>query len=131
MGHMEHLLVAPIQSLATAAMERGGFKQPATVFFCAKTKNDLIDQGHFLYLKTKYRNFDYKYTLAGKGEEHSLQGRIPFVLADLFPDLSNYDLYTAGRPAFVDDCLAKVKELGAQEEHIHLERYVQAHLLHT
>lgn len=45
-------------------------------------------------------------------------------LADLFPDLSNYDLYIAGPPAFVDDCVAKVKELGAQEDHIHLERYV-------
>jgi CDP-4-dehydro-6-deoxyglucose reductase len=116
--------LAPIQSLATAAMLRGGFKYPATVLFSAKTKEDLVEFGHFSYLKTKFRNFDYKYTLTREESEGSLKGRIPEVLPSLYPDLSKHSIYIAGSEGFVEDCKKKVLELGAQEELIHVEGFV-------
>jgi CDP-4-dehydro-6-deoxyglucose reductase len=119
--------LAPIQSLATAAMLRGGFKQPATILFSARTREDLIDYGHFLYLKTKFRNFDFKYTLTGESgssDDELLRGRIPEILAGLYPDLSSYSLYIAGSPEFVDDCIAAAKSLSANEDFIHVERYL-------
>lgn len=116
--------LAPIQSLATAAMMRGGFKKPATVLFSARTKQDLIDYGHFEYLKSKFRNFDYKYTLTQEENSGGLTGRIPTILGDQYPDLSGHSIYIAGSPEFVDACLEKVKELGAKEELTHTEHYL-------
>lgn len=115
--------LAPIQSLATAAMLRGGFRKPATVLFSARTKNDLLEFGHFSFLKTKFRNFDYKYTLTREENPGGLEGRIPTILPELYPDLSKHSIYIAGSTEFVDSCTAKVKELGAVEEQIHTEGF--------
>ena len=116
--------LAPIQSLATAAMLRGGFKQPATILFSARTKEDLIDMGHFKFLDTKFRNFSYKYTLTKDEDQEGLKGRIPEILASVYPDLSDYSVYIAGSPNFVDSCVAEVKKLGTPEEFINTESYV-------
>ena len=120
--------LAPIQSLATAAMLRGGFKYPATVFFSAKTKEDLVEFGHFSYLKTKFRNFDYKYTLTREENEGGLTGRIPELLPELYPDLSKHSIYIAGSQEFVDACVDKVKSLGAQEDLIHVEGFISQNI---
>jgi NAD(P)H-flavin reductase len=45
-------------------------------------------------------------------------GRITGWLADELPDLSNWHVLAAGPPAFVDACVAKVRELGAAPERI-------------
>lgn len=116
--------LAPIRSLATAAMLRGGFKYPATVFFSARTKKDLFEVGHFKFLKYKFRNFDYKYTLTGEDNPNGLEGRIPELLPKLYPNLSNYSLYISGAPSFVEDCIKVAKLLGAKDELIHTEEFV-------
>ena len=52
-----------------------------------------------------------------------LHGRIPALLPDLFPDLSAYSVFIAGKPDFVEDCVAAVRALGAPENRIHTEGY--------
>lgn len=115
--------LAPITSLASAALLRGGFKKPATVLYSGKTEKDVYEKGLFTFLKSKFRNFDYKYTLTGEDNPNGLSGRIPKILPELYPDLSGHSIYIAGSPEFVDDCKAKVLELGAKEELIHTEGY--------
>lgn len=115
--------LAPIMSLASGAMLRGGFKYPATVLFSARTKNDLYEQGWFKYLGYRFRNFDFKYTLTGEKQDGQLNGRITEVLPELYPDLSGFSLYIAGSTDFVDACVSKVKELGAKDELIHTEGF--------
>lgn len=115
--------LAPIASLAMAALLRGGFRHPATILFSAKTKNDVFEKGTFTFLETKFRNFRFKVTYTEEQISGDLHGRIPVVLPTLFPDLSNYSLYIAGSPEFVNDCVISCKKLGAQEQSIHTEGF--------
>ncbi len=116
--------LAPILSLASGALMRGGFRQPATVLFSAKTKADLMEEGWFQYMKTKFRNFKFKYTLTQEENPNGLTGRIPDLLKKEYPDLSTYSVYIAGSTGFVEECSKKVIELGAREDHIHTEKFI-------
>ncbi|MGB0990439.1 MAG: 2Fe-2S iron-sulfur cluster-binding protein [Halarcobacter sp.] len=115
--------LAPILSLLNAYLSRGN-KNPVTLLFSAKTKEDLLDFGKLKYLESKYLNFTYKYTLTQQSnEEGRLEGRINTVLPQLLPSLSNYSVYIAGGVSFVGSCKQTVEELGAKEELIHMEEY--------
>jgi CDP-4-dehydro-6-deoxyglucose reductase len=116
--------LAPILSLTSGALVRGGFSYPATVLFSAKTQKDLFEVGYFKYLGQKFRNFKFRYTLTQESNPDGLEGRIPKLLPKLYPDLSQTSIYIAGSQAFVDDCLEQVKKLGAQDELIHKEGFV-------
>lgn len=117
--------LAPILSLATAAMNRG-FKMPARVLFSARTKKDLFSVGHLSYLKVKNRNFKFDYTLTGESNPEGYEGRITTLLAKEYDDLSGHSIYIAGNPDFVKDCEAEVKRLGAKDELIHTEGFFSA-----
>jgi CDP-4-dehydro-6-deoxyglucose reductase len=113
--------LAPILSLTDAALRRG-FKRPVTLLFSARTRADLYEAGLLDYWLAKHRNFHYRTTLTGEPGP-DLSGRIPTVLPGLFPDLSGHSVFIAGSPAFVDDCVAAVRALGAPRERVHTEGY--------
>ena len=115
--------LAPILSLADASLRRD-FKYPVTLLFSARTEEDVYDQGLITYWQSKYRNFKFMRTLTGEQGEPPL-GRIPEILKEYFPDLSEYSIFIAGSPEFVDDNVAAVKKLGAQDKLIHTEGYFQ------
>ncbi|SOE00839.1 2Fe-2S iron-sulfur cluster-binding protein [Caenispirillum bisanense] len=115
--------LAPITSLASAAFLRGGFRQPATILFSARTRADVYEEGLFAYLKARFRNFDFKYTLTGEPNPGGLSGRIPALLPTLYPDLSRHSVYIAGSPGFVEDCTAAVRALGLPEDRLHTEGF--------
>jgi len=117
--------LAPIMSLANAALLRGGFRYPATVLFSARTKADLFDLGGFKFLERKYRNFKFKATLTQEKAEGHSRGRITQILPHLYPDLQYYSVYIAGSKEFVEDCKNVALHLGAKPENIHLEAFVQ------
>ena len=109
--------LAPIRSLASAALLRGSFRFPAKVLFSASTRSDLFEIGHFAFLEAKFDNFQFDYTLTRETNEGGLSGRIPEVLPRLYPNLKNYSVYIAGGDDFVAACTEKVKELGAAYIH--------------
>jgi len=111
--------IAPILSLASAALIRGGFKHPANVLYTAKTKADLVEEGTFTFLEKKFRNFKFDYTLTEEGEKKLITEK----LNELYPNLSEYSLYIAGSGEFVKDCENKVLELGAKKENVHTESF--------
>lgn len=115
--------LSPILSLASAALMRGGFKNPATILFSAKTKKDIFELGFFKYLETKFRNFRFYPTLTQEKAEKFYEGRITKILPEIYSDLSDTSVYIAGNPQFVQDCVEKVKELGAKDELIHIEKF--------
>lgn len=115
--------LAPIASLATGALLRGGFRYPATILFSAQNKDHVFDKGIFSFLETKFRNFRFKTTYTREKIEGELFGRIPDILADQYKDLSGTSIYIAGSTDFVEACTAKVKELGAKDELIHIEGF--------
>ena len=115
--------LAPILSLTEAALRRG-YKQPVSLMFSARTKADLYDSGLMGYWQSMYRNFRYVPTLTRESAPGMKQGRVPDLLPELYPDLSNYSVFVAGSPEFTDACVAKAKELGAKPELIQSEGYV-------
>ncbi|MFA6237498.1 MAG: 2Fe-2S iron-sulfur cluster binding domain-containing protein [Bacteriovorax sp.] len=115
--------LAPIMSLASAALLRGGFKYPATIIFSAKTKDDVFEKGLFKFLSTKFRNFKFNATYTGEQYPNELFGRIQKILPELYKDLSGYSVYIAGAPGFVEENLEICKALGAKRENIHTEGF--------
>lgn len=116
--------LAPLLSLTTAALMRGGFKYPVTILFSAKTKEDLFDLGQIKFLEKKFRNFRFIATLTEKKEEGFYDKRITDLLPQLFPDLTYYSLYIAGSADFVNATKAVALNCQAKEEHIHLEKFI-------
>ncbi len=115
--------LAPIMSLAKAALTRGGFRNPATIIFSARTTQDIFDKGHFAYLEKRYRNFRFIPTLTGENKEKMWHGRIPDLLGEKFPDLQNHSVYIAGPVDFVEACKLKALALGLQPERLYLEAF--------
>jgi CDP-4-dehydro-6-deoxyglucose reductase, E3 len=113
--------LAAIKSLASAAMLKGGFRSPATVFFSAKSQDDLFELGYFSFLKAKFKNFDFRYTLTQESSKDHDKGRIPSILKESFPDLSNFDVYISGNKEFVENCTQAAILLGATTQSIYTE----------
>lgn len=116
--------LAPIMSLATAALMRGGFKYPAHIIFSARTEKDIFDIGHFKFLEKKFRNFKFIPTLTREKNKAYKQGRVTEILESLYPSLDYYSLYIAGSNQFVSDIKDVCLKLGAKEENIHLEKFM-------
>ncbi|MDZ7811496.1 MAG: 2Fe-2S iron-sulfur cluster-binding protein [Arhodomonas sp.] len=115
--------LAPILALADAALRRG-YRKPVTLLFSARTEADVYDRGLMAFWEAKHRNFRFLTTLT-REEGGDFHGRIPEVLPQQFPDLSEHSVFVAGSPEFVDDCLATARSLGAREELIHTEGYYE------
>jgi len=115
--------LAPIMSLASAALMRGGYKYPATILFSAKSKNDVYERGWFKFLETKFRNFRFNVTYTGEEYPGEKFGRIQKILPDLYKDLSSYSLYIAGSPEFVEENKKLCLDLGAKNENIYTEGF--------
>lgn len=119
--------LAPILALTDAALRRG-YRPPVTLMVSAQTRRDLYEQGLLAYWQAKHRNFKVVVTLTREAQEGGLTGRIPAILPGLFPDLSNHAVFVAGSPAFVGDCVAAARSLGAKDDQIHSEGYVSQHI---
>jgi CDP-4-dehydro-6-deoxyglucose reductase len=117
--------LAPIMSLSLAAMLRGGMRNPVTVYFSAKTEDDVFERGVFKYLEKKFRNFKFKYTLTGEINAEGYSGRIQKILPEIYTDLSGYDFYIAGSQDFVSECKKKIIVLNGKEERVFLEGFVK------
>ncbi len=115
--------LAPIMALAEAALSRG-YRQKVTLLFSCKRNEDVYDNGRLALWQAKYRGFNFVRTLTQEQGEPPL-GRIPDLLPEKFPDLSEYSIYVAGSPAFVDSCIEAVKQQGAQDKLIHTEGFFE------
>ena len=123
--------LAPIMSLASAALLRGGYKHPATILFSAKTKNDVFERGLFKFLETKFRNFRFNVTYTAEQYPNEKFGRIQKILPTLYSDLSNYSIYIAGTPDFVEENKVVCQTLGAKIENIFCEGFFSVPKTHT
>lgn len=118
--------LAPILALTDAALRRG-YRKPVTLLYSARGEEDVYDRGMMAYWEAKHRNFRFMPTLTREQGE-GLHGRVPEILSELFPDLSEHQVFVAGSPEFVDACVAAARELGATDKLIHTEGYfVQQH----
>ncbi len=115
--------LAPILALTDAALRRG-FSKSVTVVYSARATDDLIDVGRMAWWTAKHRRFTFIPTYTREAPEGArFQGRIPSILDQVAPDLSEHSVYVAGSPEFVDDCVDAAERLGADQGRIFVERY--------
>lgn len=122
--------LAPILSLTDAALRRG-FSQPVHLLFSARTEEEIYCRGLMELWNARHRRFRFIPTLTREQKEGRLYGRIPDILKDLYPDLSQHAIYIAGSPAFVDACIAAARALGGREEMIYTEGFFDQALPET
>jgi len=115
--------LAPVRALAEAAV-RSALPERATLFFSARTEADLIDQQLFARWARERPGFRFLRTLTRAGGSPPL-GRIPALLPELFPDLSGWEVYTAGAPGFVDACADTARACGVRPGHLHTEAFFE------
>ncbi len=116
--------LAPILALTDAALRRG-FPHPVTLVFSSPTKESDLVSGLMRWWEATHANFRAITTYTRQEpEDGEFTGRIPTILSELFGDLSQTSVFIAGSPAFVEDCMAEAKRLGAEESLIHSEGYV-------
>ncbi|HNB46831.1 MAG TPA: hypothetical protein PLL72_21815, partial [Burkholderiaceae bacterium] len=114
--------LAPILSLTEAALKRG-YPQPVALMFSAREEADLYDRGLMAWWQARHPNFRYVPTLTREQKPGILHGRIPALLGREFPDLWEHSVFIAGSTEFVDACVERVKQLGAQPQRIHTEGF--------
>ncbi|NLH83443.1 MAG: 2Fe-2S iron-sulfur cluster binding domain-containing protein [Phyllobacteriaceae bacterium] len=114
--------LAPIMALTEAALRRN-YRPPVTLLFSGRHEEDVYCRGEMAWWKAKHRRFRFLATLTQEEKEGWLHGRIPAILPELFPDLSQHSVFVAGTPAFVEDCVAAAMALGARRELVHTEGY--------
>lgn len=117
--------LAPILALAEAALRRN-YRPPVTLMLSGQTEADIYCRGMMAWWTARHRRFKFRPALTREKKDGYLHGRIPALLPSLFPDLSAYSVFIAGKPEFVEDCVAAVKALGVQEKRIHTEGYFGA-----
>ncbi|MCK0112203.1 FAD-binding oxidoreductase [Ornithinimicrobium sp. F0845] len=113
--------LAPVRSLAQDAVCRG-VPDPFTVVFSGRTEEDLIDQDVFRGWEAQHPRFRYHRTLTRASGPPPV-GRVPEVLPDLVPDLSEHEVFIAGAPGFVAACVRAVRDLGCRAGRLHTEEF--------
>jgi CDP-4-dehydro-6-deoxyglucose reductase, E3 len=113
--------LAPIRALIEAALARGG-RRELTLIFSARSEADVIDRERFERWEAQHERFRFIRTLT-RGPGPPPHGRIPALLAQLYGDLSDHDVFIAGAPRFVLACAAAADALGARRERVHTEAF--------
>ena len=115
--------LAPILSLTDAALRRG-YPNDVTLLFSARKQVDLFDQGLMRWWERRHRRFRFLVTYTGEAPADAVyRGRIPAVVAEMYPSLADHSVFVAGNPAFVAGCRDAVLALGADPARLHLESY--------
>lgn len=113
--------LAPIRALAQDAVRRG-VPHPFTVLFSGRTEGDLLDREGFRAWAREHRRFRYLRTLTRASGPPPV-GRVPSVLPELVPDLSQHAVFVAGAPGFVAACVRTARDLGCRPGMLHTEEF--------
>lgn len=113
--------LAPLRALLEAALAAAR-RSSLELIFSARTEAEVLSRMQLERWAAANPRFSFTRTLTrGDGSEPPPHGRIPTFLADLHPDLSAHELFVAGNPGFVRDCVAAARALGAGHEPVHTE----------
>jgi CDP-4-dehydro-6-deoxyglucose reductase len=113
--------LAPIRALVEAALETTP-QRSLILVFSARTEADVLDRDRFLGWQAAYPHFRFIRTLT-RSAAVDPRGRVPYVLADICPDLVGREIFVAGGPGFVLACASAAEALGAARERVHIEPF--------
>jgi CDP-4-dehydro-6-deoxyglucose reductase len=115
--------LAPIRALAQDAVPCAGAEW-FTVLFFARTPAGVLDRERFASWQRKCSGFRFESILTEQAGEPP-QGRSPVPLPARFGDLSGHEVFVAGAPGFVADCVLAARALGVRPGHLHTEEFFE------
>lgn len=113
--------LAPMRALLEAALA-SSLQRSLTLIFSARTEADVLDRKLFVRWEAAHPNFRFIRTLT-RGPGGNPRGRIPGLLPEICPDLSDCDVFIAGASGFVSGCAIAADALGAQRERTYTEPF--------
>jgi CDP-4-dehydro-6-deoxyglucose reductase len=113
--------LAPILAIVRRALA-SGFPDPIRLILSVRDRSEVFALDALHALTRRFPQFCYTVSLTRAGTVEPAtgwrRGRISAWLADELPDLSAWHVLAAGPPGFVDDTVAKARQLGARPERI-------------
>ena len=118
---------APLKSMLRHALERDSTRQ-FHLYWGARQGVDLYEEALVLDWVRQYPNLSFCAVLSAAAPDDAIGGhrRVGWVheavLAD-FPDLTRFDVYTAGPPALIEAIRATFPTRGVSEERLHFDSF--------
>jgi len=118
---------APLKSMLRHALEKGSTRR-FHLYWGARQGVDLYEEALALDWARQYSNFSFTAVLSAATaddvtSEHRRLGWVhEAALAD-FPDLSKFDIYTAGPPALIEAIRASFPKRGVPEDRLHFDSF--------
>lgn len=115
--------LAPILSILRGALE-SGMQNNIHLLFGARTEADLYGLNYLNTLAADFANFNYQICLSHTADHKQYRlGLVTDVLAEDFPDLSDWRIYLAGAPAMVEAASLAATKRGANIDHIYADAF--------
>jgi Na+-transporting NADH:ubiquinone oxidoreductase subunit F len=130
-SHRDILLIAtgsglaPIKSILHQ-IEKEQIQRKATLFFGARTGQDLYYQEELRMLETAIPHFTYVPTLSRptEGEQwEGERGRVTNLIEKYIEENADLDVYICGAPAMVESCVELLTKKGIPGEHIFFDKF--------
>jgi CDP-4-dehydro-6-deoxyglucose reductase len=117
---------APLKAILRHAIERG-VGRPVTLFWGARTRDDLYEDAWLAQLAAEQPLFSYVPVLS---EEHASPGYASGLaheaIAPRLPSLAGWDVYAAGPPAMVEAVCREAANLGADPARVFFDSFEYA-----
>ncbi len=117
---------APLKAILRHAVETG-VKRPVTLFWGARTRDDLYEDAWLAQLAVDQPLFQYAPVLSEEaGAPGYASGFVHEAIAPRLPSLSGHDVYAAGPPAMVEAVCRQVEALGADPARVFFDSFEYA-----
>jgi Na+-transporting NADH:ubiquinone oxidoreductase subunit F len=117
--------LAPIRSILQH-IEMEHIQRKATLFFGARTLDDLIYHDELLETAERMPNFTYYPVLSRPTEEDNWEGekgRVTNLIQQHIPEGADIEVYICGNPAMVDSAEEELIKKGISEEKIYYDKF--------
>ena len=117
--------LAPIRSILQH-IEMEGIKRKATLFFGARSRDDLIYHDELAETAERMENFTYYPVLSRPTEEDAWEGekgRVTNLIEKYIPEGADIDVYICGNPAMVESAEVELVKKGVPKEQIYYDKF--------
>ena len=117
---------APLKAILRHAIETG-VKRPVTLFWGARTRDDLYEDAWLAQLALDQPLFTYVPVLSEEADARDYAAGLAHeAIAPRLPSLAGYDVYVAGPPAMVEAVCGEVARLGADPSRVFFDSFEYA-----
>ncbi len=117
--------LAPMLSILHQ-IEEENIKRKTSLFFGAKTREDLYYVDRLREFEKKLYNFKFYPTLSRAEDDKKWEGergRVTNLIEKIIPDNADLDVYLCGAPPMIESCMDLLVQKGITEEHMFFDKF--------